>query len=85
MIDIAKLLHRISSSINKDSVVKQRVADTVRLQTHVQLTEGQISIRDGVLEIDASPSARSEISLHQQAILETLKSQQVFVSRILYK
>lgn len=86
MINIAKLLNRISSSINKDSFIKETVIDVIRLHTHVSVAENKISIKDGVLEIEVSSTARSEINMHQQVILDTLNKQhKIFVSRILYK
>ncbi|MEX0932416.1 MAG: hypothetical protein WDZ61_00785 [Parcubacteria group bacterium] len=86
MKNLNSLLQRFSSLLDKKSLVKGAVASVVREKTGIDLPVENISIKESVLEITASPLVKSEIMLKSEAILSELKETRgLWISRILYK
>lgn len=85
MRNLSALLNRITSALNKDEITKQVVVDTLKQLTSAQLEENSISIKNGVLEIIASPVVKNEIRMKEEDLKNRLKLQNIFVTRILYK
>lgn len=86
MKNLFNLLERFSKSLNKDTLAKEAVAQVVFRHTRVNLKPENINLKDGVLEISASPVFKNEINLKESAIKSDLKERHnIFVSRILYK
>lgn len=82
MRNLSDLLNRFSHSLKKDSLAKERVREVLLRHTGVMIKEDQIYIKDGVLELDLPPVAKSEIMLKEEAIRDELKG---LVGRILYR
>jgi hypothetical protein len=85
MRDLKKLLERISESLNKDDLIKERVIDVVKSKTKVTLKIQEVSVKNGVLEINTKPAAKNEIKLKESELIPELALRGVYVSRVLYK
>ena len=80
------MLERFSKILDKDLLVKKNIASVIESQTRASLQPQNFSLKDGVLEINASAAAKNEINLKEEQIKEELaRSHHIFVSRILYK
>ncbi|OHA91581.1 MAG: hypothetical protein A2758_00525 [Candidatus Zambryskibacteria bacterium RIFCSPHIGHO2_01_FULL_49_18] len=77
---ISDLLKRISSVLNQDEELKRRIIELIREKTNIKLPKENIFLKNGVLEIDASPAAKNEIKLKEDEIKKEFK-----IFRILYK
>ena len=85
MKNLRNLLERFSNSLNKDVIQKETVISTVHNIARVKLTEDNISIKNGVLEITTGAAAKNEIVLKEDAILGELRSRGVNITRFLFK
>jgi len=86
MINLSNLLERFSKSLNKDSWTKETILSTILEKTRVNLPQENVFLKDGVLEIRASASAKNEIMLKEESIKTELKERyQISFSRIIYK
>ncbi len=86
MRNIQDLLKRFASSLDKDLESKQAVINTIKERTNITLKIEDLNLKNGVLEINASPMVKSEINLKEEAIKNELKSSyNVQVNRLLYK
>ncbi len=86
MKDFSELLKKIYTSLNKDALEKENVLFELKNFTGAKLDSASIFIRDGVLEISASPTLKNEIKLKEEKILSALKNNhKLFYIRILYK
>jgi hypothetical protein len=86
MKDFGSLLKKVYASLNKDTLERENILYTLKNTTGVTLTSSDVFIRDGVLEISASPVIKNEIRLKEDAVLNTLKnSYNLSYSRVLYK
>ena len=86
MKNLFSLLERFSKSLNKDVLAKENIIKIILERARVNLTPENITLKDGVLEIIASPVFKNEINLKESAILSELKERyNISVSRILYK
>ncbi|MBX4206252.1 hypothetical protein KW784_00445 [Candidatus Parcubacteria bacterium] len=85
MKNLLTLLGRFTKSLNKDGLTKGKVAETVLHTTGVKLSPDVISIKEGVLTIQASPAAKNEMRLKEEKIKEALRGlHNIRVSRIIY-
>jgi hypothetical protein len=86
MKEFGTLLKKLYSSLNRDVVERENILYTLKNTTGITLTSSDLFIREGVLEISASPVVKNEIKLKEEAILEALKnSYNLSYSRVLYK
>ena len=86
MKEFGTLLKKIYASLNKDVLERENILYTLKTTTGITLTSSDLFIREGVLEISASPVVKNEIKLKEQAILEALKSSyNLSYNRVLYK
>jgi len=86
MRNLLDLLGRFSKSLNRDAFTKEAISNIIFEYTKVRLTPEQIMLKNGVLEITTGATAKNEILLKEEIIKQVLKeSQQVSVSRVLYK
>jgi hypothetical protein len=86
MRNLLSLLERFSRSLNKDSWIKDIVAEAILDKTRVRLPPESISLKGGVLEISTFASAKNEISLKEEEIRHELKTKHnISFSRILYR
>ena len=85
MKNLFELLERFSKSLNQDQFTKDTIIATIENQTKIKLSPEKVSLKEGVLEIVATPVVKSEIALREQDLKQDLKSKNIFVSRILYK
>ena len=86
MKNLSSLLQRISAVLNRDDAVKGVIIETIKEKTEAELGKKDVSIRNGVLEIEASPIIKSELMLREESLLQELREvHKIFISRILYK
>jgi hypothetical protein len=79
------LLRRLHESLHKDEILKLKVVTAIENRTKITLPTDKITIKEGVLLISGSPVINTEISFKEEEIKNTLKSEGVVVSRILYR
>ncbi len=82
MRNLTDLLGRFAKSLYKDTDTKERIVSIIFTHTRIRLSPEKVSLKNGVLEINASPIAHQEIAFKQEAILNELQG---VASRILYK
>jgi hypothetical protein len=85
MKNLSALLERLSRSLNKDSVLKEGVIEAVFKETNIKLDQNKISLKNGVLQISASPVVNNEIKLKEERIKNGLREKNIFILRVLYK
>lgn len=86
MKDFTTLLKKVYASLNKDTLERENILYTLKNTTGVTLTSSDVFVREGVLEISASPVVKNEIKLKEDTILNTLKtSYNLSYRRVLYK
>ncbi|MDQ3089719.1 MAG: hypothetical protein M3Q24_01020 [bacterium] len=86
MKDFSELLKKIYASLNKDTLEKENVLLELKNCTGAKLDSSSVFIRDGVLEISASPTLKNEIKLKEERLLTALKNNhKLSYTRILYK
>jgi hypothetical protein len=83
--NLFNLLERLSNSLNKDSLVKQEIAQVIKDRTRVTLEPEKLVLKDGVLELQAGATAKNEIMFKEAQIKDELKFKGITVARILYK
>ena len=82
----SSLLERFSRALDKSLSVKKSVSEIVLRNTKINLPPENITLKNGVLEISASPVAKNEILLKEGVIKEELKKfHDIAVARVLYK
>jgi hypothetical protein len=85
MKNLRNLLERFTNSLNKDSLFKETVVDSIRNQTSITLNPDNISLKEGVLSIEAGATQKNEMRMKESMILNELKDRKVPVSKILYR
>lgn len=86
MHNLNSLLERFAKILNKDSLIKEAIANTIKERARVILDPSQINLKEGVLEITAGPVAKNELRLKEDSIKEELReSRKIVITRILYK
>ena len=86
MRNLLDLLGRFTKSLNKNSLVKEGVSTIIQKNTKVSLLPESFSLKDGVLTISTSPSAKNEIILKEESIKSELReTYNIFVSKMLFK
>ncbi len=81
MKNLSSLLERFSKSLNKDSLLKENIINIIKTNTKASISQENISLKGGILEIKTTPVIKSEIKLKEEEIINSLKG----VSRIIYK
>ena len=86
MKDIFSLLERFSRVLKRDTATKEAIIKIIQEKTRVVLEPEQLSLKEGVLVINSSPTAKNEISLKEEAIKAELKEHyRIVVLRVIYK
>ena len=86
MKDLFNLLERFSKSLNKGKHTKEVISQVIFERALVTLSPEDISLKEGVLMIQASAVAKNEISLKESTIKGDLKEKHHLpISRIIYK
>ena len=86
MKNLLSLLEKFSKVLNKESQTKQAIAEVIQKRVGAVVGPDKFLLKDGVLEVSASPTVKNEISLKEAAIKDELKeSHGISISRILYK
>ena len=86
MENLSKLLERFSRILNRDAATKEIIIKTIENKTRITLEPENISLKEGVLEINSSPAVKNEISLKEESIKTELKEiHKIVMSRIFYK
>lgn len=80
------LLERFKKSLGKDVLAKEEILKCVESCTNIILTPKEVSLKNGVLEINTSPTKNNEIRLKEEKILHFLNnSRGISVNKIFYK
>ena len=86
MENLSKLLERFSKILKRDASTKEAIAKVIRDRTRVSLKPEDFTLKDGVLEVNASAVAKNEIRLKEDSIKNELKSSHnLSISKIFYK
>ncbi len=86
MKNLLSLLERFSKILNKDVFIKETIARVIEHKTRAVLLPGNLSLKEGVLEIKASAVIKNEISLKEDSIKDELRElHKISISRVLYK
>ena len=80
MKNLLSLLGRFRNSLTKDTLLKEQARAVIEEEIHVTLSVESVSLKDGRLEVSASPVVYSEIKLKEEIIKKRLS-----LSRIFYK
>lgn len=86
MENLSKLLERFSRSLNKDTLTKGFISETIKNTTKINLEGESVNLKDGILTIQCSPVLKNELKLKEERILTELKERHnIRISRVLYK
>lgn len=88
MKDFSELLNRLTKVLNKKEIAKDAVIEVIKKTTRVNVKPENITVlaEEGVLEIEVSPAAKSEIMLKEKRIIDELKEvYSLNIRRIFYK
>lgn len=86
MKNLFNLLERFSRSLNKDTLYKETIAQTIEEHTRIKLKGENLNLKEGVLELKGSPVVNNEIRLKEEGIKDELKERyKINITRILYK
>jgi hypothetical protein len=86
MQNLRALLERFAKVLNKDTHLKESVSAVIQARTGAAVFPDKISLKEGVLYLEASPAAKNEIRLKEEAIKSELKKlHNLSISRVLYK
>ena len=86
MKNLEALLKRFTNSLNKDNIAREAVGDVVFSIVRVKLSPPSISLKEGVLSIQAGAAAKNEMKLKEDEICEALENlHNIHVSRIIFK
>lgn len=73
MKNLLNLLERFSNSLNKDTLTKEIITRTLKEEVGIQIDPEKISLKEGVLSIEASPIVKNEINLKEEILKNKLK------------
>jgi hypothetical protein len=76
------ILAGIQDKIFKENVSKESIAYVLEEILHTHFTTDQIKVKDSVLTVSAAPTVKMAIKLKEQILLQTLKSQDIFITAI---
>ncbi|NCN08114.1 hypothetical protein GW944_00895 [Candidatus Parcubacteria bacterium] len=86
MKNLSLLLKKFSNILDKDTVVKDSILKVIEDKTKIKLTKENFFLKDGLLEIKASPVIKNEINFKEKLIRDELNnSYKIFISKIIYK
>lgn len=86
MKNLNSLLERFKKSLGLDVLTKEEVLLTILKYTEIKLTPKEISLKNGVLEINSSPTKNNEIRLKEEKILYFLNTERgISINKIFYK
>jgi hypothetical protein len=86
MQNLRALLERFAKVLNKDTHFKESVSAVIQARTGAVVSPDKISLKEGVLQIEASPAVKNEIRLKEESIRSELKElHNISISRVLYK
>ncbi len=82
---LQNLLKKLHSTLHKDEVLKSQVIAVLIEVAGVTLSPSQVTLKEGVIYIEASPVVQSEIKLNEERVVKTLREKDLVVNRFLYK
>lgn len=86
MYKLTSLLERFTKLLDKDSLIKESIVNTIKERTNVSVDPQKINLKEGVLEITASSVGKNEIRLKEELIKDELKEvYKIVITRFLYK
>ena len=86
MRNLSSLLERVSRALNRDRFAKEAIISVVHKYTKAVIPEANLTLKEGVLEILASPATKNEIAIKEKLIRDELREvYRVFVTRFLFK
>jgi len=83
--NLNELTRKIYNSLNRDTLLKEKVIEVIKTHTNITLEPKKLFIKESLLEIEASPAVKNEISLKQETILFKLKENKINIKRLLYR
>lgn len=84
MRNLASLLERITKSLGKNVVHKEVVLSCLR-KIGMEMSEEDILIKGGTLEIHSTPGKKNFIKMKEAQLLRELKECGLYINRIFYK
>ena len=86
MKNLNSLLERFKKSLGDDSHTKQEIIKCVESYTKIKLDNKEVSVKNGVLEINTTPTKLNELRLKEDKILYFLKTERgLNLNKIFYK
>lgn len=85
MKDLLNLLNKFRNSLNSDTTTKEAIQEVLKDKVRVNIKKENIFLKNGVLELVASPTMKSEIALKEEQVRNILKMRGIIISRIIYK
>lgn len=85
MRNITSLLERFSRILDKDSVLKQGVSESIKQEIGIAIPASDIMLKNGVLELTAGSTVKNEIRLKEERLLASFREKGIVVSKIFYK
>jgi len=72
MKDLSKLLERVVGALKSDEIFKGAICAAIKECIGGSVTDKDISIKNGVLTIHASPALKNELRLKEEKVLECI-------------
>ncbi|MEX2010471.1 MAG: hypothetical protein WD874_01550 [Parcubacteria group bacterium] len=85
MRNLGDLITRIRESLKDDVYIREVAASTIFEVTKAKVLSDQLSLKDGVLNINVSPALKSEIFLREERVLQGFKEKKLPIRGIVYR
>jgi len=69
---LSSLLERVVGALHADSILKSGVCAAIKECIGGTVSENDISVKEGVLTIHASPALKNELRLKEQKVLDCI-------------
>ncbi len=81
---LGDLIERFSRSLNSDIFIKESIQGAIQDVVGIEIKTDNLSVKDGLLNIQTSPVVKNEIHLKERLILNNLKGKKILIERITY-
>ena len=86
MRNLSLFLEKISRALNKDRYIKESVLGSIKEVSGIKLEDTNISLKEGILQINTTPGRKNEIVLKEREIISNLKnSHNINIVKVLYR
>ena len=72
MKNLSTLLERVVGALHADSILKNGVCSAIKECVGGNVTENDVSVKEGVLTIHASPALKNELRLKEQKVFDCI-------------